>query len=234
VSRSIGRLTLTETCPSSVETTQDRSGMQLTQREATSFSEMECVALDQGFADAVHITVTPFSQFTHQAWREFFAMLSAQSSPPSPKKISTIFIAHYRVMWSIRLELAPAPAVTIGVDGATKVHSRTMNNAITFDRGRGSWNICDQAVQPPGCSATRMFSHRMIYQVSVAVHRRTSGASVPLSVFRMNNSCSISSVVSRRNSRRSVSRSKRTFSSSDSDSNSSSSVSRSYSSSRSR
>lgn len=108
---------------------------QLKVRPTPRFSPQEHSALYRAFAGAVNQTGTAFSHFTHPAWDEFFALATPTWAPPKPAKISTQLLAddYASAMLTMRDELASAAAVTVGVDGATNVHSRTMNNVLAFD-----------------------------------------------------------------------------------------------------
>ncbi|ETP31126.1 hypothetical protein F442_19978 [Phytophthora nicotianae P10297] len=97
-------------------------------------SRKEREALDLKFA-AVHKTGAGFSTFEHPAQQSFFDILNNQRSPPSSSMLSTTLLGEcYRLsMEQMAAALIKAPSVTLGVDGATNVLSRSMSNVIAPD-----------------------------------------------------------------------------------------------------
>ncbi|KAE8956558.1 hypothetical protein PR001_g31693, partial [Phytophthora rubi] len=108
---------------------------QLKAKSHPSYSRDERATLDQAFARAVHRTGTEFSLFDHPAYRTFFEMLSPVYSPPLSGELSTSLLSdsYQDIMMEMRRNLLASSALTVAVDGATNVLSRSMSNVIVHD-----------------------------------------------------------------------------------------------------
>lgn len=100
-----------------------------------SYNAAEKSQLNRLFSDAIHETATSFAMFDHPSWQSFFKQLSPSWHTPSPTLISTDLLneKYTEVQIKMACELADAPAVIIGMDGATNVLSRSMSNIIAHD-----------------------------------------------------------------------------------------------------
>lgn len=140
---SVGRLaeSLNDSGPSA-----DRSTVagQLSARVTPRLSHEERETLDEAFAAALHQTGTSFGRFDDPIWCAVFDMISPQWTLPSSDAISTHLLArnYQDAMMKMNHMLQKATAVTIYVDGATKVLSRNMLNlTVSTTRGHGSSSI---------------------------------------------------------------------------------------------
>ncbi|KAI9990487.1 hypothetical protein PInf_021510 [Phytophthora infestans] len=99
------------------------------------YSKDERDALDRSFARAMHESGAEFGMFDHTAWKNFFDLLHLPWSPPSSSELSTTLLSscYTDVMLDVARALRESPAVTLGVDGATNVLSRSLSNVIAHD-----------------------------------------------------------------------------------------------------
>ncbi|KAF4145216.1 hypothetical protein GN958_ATG05570 [Phytophthora infestans] len=99
------------------------------------YSKDERDALDRSFARAMHESGAEFGMFDHTAWKNFFDLLHLPWSPPSSSELSTTLLSscYNDVMLDVARALRESPAVTLGVDGATNVLSRSLSNVIAHD-----------------------------------------------------------------------------------------------------
>lgn len=108
---------------------------QLKAKSFPHYTRPERAALDQAFARAVHRTGTEFSLFDHPEYRKFFELLNPVYTPPLFSELSTTLLSdsYQDIMMVMRNSLRSAAALTVGVDGATNVLSRSMSNVIVHD-----------------------------------------------------------------------------------------------------
>jgi hypothetical protein len=99
------------------------------------YSASERLALDRLFSDAIHESCPSFDLFDHPAWQRFFNILSPNWRTPTPTAISTTHLDAYynEVQMKMARELCSAPAIVIGMDGATNVLRRSISNIIAHD-----------------------------------------------------------------------------------------------------
>jgi hypothetical protein len=99
------------------------------------FTAAEKKILIRAFSDAIHETATAFKMFDHPAWQNFFRLVNPSWTRPSPVAISTDLLSEKYAELQVYMakELVAAPAVIIGMDGATNVLSRSVSNVIAHD-----------------------------------------------------------------------------------------------------
>lgn len=100
-----------------------------------SISSADNRILNRAFADAIHENAVQFEAFDHPAWQNFFHLLNPCWKMPSPTTISNDLLveSYTQQQLAVLKTLATAPAVILGIDGATNVLSRSLSNVIAHD-----------------------------------------------------------------------------------------------------
>jgi len=100
-----------------------------------SFSPDEKACIDRAFAAAMHETSSDFDFFDHPKWQFFFDLIAPNWRTPPPSTIGTDLLNTTYTQQQIDMlhALGGTPAIILGLDAATDVHSKSKTNLMAHD-----------------------------------------------------------------------------------------------------